>query len=66
MGITNITSISDTECETSKIITKNFMNEIKNKKYESNANLENSSNQQDTKYLQMNFLATFSKTFDEK
>ena len=49
IGITNITSISDTECQTSKIITKNFMNEIKNKKCESNANLEKSSNQQDTK-----------------
>ena len=45
IGITNITSISYTECQTSKIITKNFMNEIKNKKCESNADLENSSNQ---------------------
>ena len=45
MGITNITSISDIEYQTSKKTTKNLVDKIKNQKDRSSANLENSSNQ---------------------
>ena len=43
----NITSISDTEYQTSKTATKNLVDKMKNQKDGSSANLENSSNQQE-------------------
>ena len=46
MAITNITSISDIEYQTSKKTTKKLMDKLKNQKDESSTNLENSSNQQ--------------------
>ena len=46
MGITNITSISDIEYQTSKKIAKSFLDKIKNRIDGSSADLENSSNQQ--------------------
>ena len=47
MGITNLTSISDIEYQTSKKATKSLTDKIKNQKHVSSTNLENSSNQQE-------------------
>ena len=47
MGITDITSISDIEYQTSKKTTKVLVDKIKNKKDGGSANLENSSSQQE-------------------
>lgn len=48
MDITNITSISNIEYQTSNKTMKNFVNKIRNKKDRSDANLENKDDQQET------------------
>ena len=48
MGITNVTIISDIEYQTSRKTTKSLVDKIRNKKDGSSANLENTSNQQET------------------
>ena len=66
MGITNITSLSDIHYKTSRETTKNLVDKIKNKKDGSSAKLENNSNQQKSLNLQLNFMTTFSETFEAK
>ena len=65
MDLTNATSISDIEYQTSKKITKSLVDKIKNQEDGSSANFENSSNQQSLN-LQLNFMTTFSETFEAK
>ena len=65
MGLTNVTSISDIEYQTSKKTTKSLVDKIKNQEDGSSANLENSSKQQSLNF-QLNFMTTFSEIFEAK
>ena len=66
MGITDMTSISDIEYQTSKKTTKNLVDKIKNQKDGSNTNLETATTNKKSLNLQLNFMTTFSATFEAR
>ena len=65
MGITNITSISDIEYQTSKKTTKILVDKIKNQK-DSSANLEYSSSQQEKFKSSTEFYGNLLRNFRRK
>ena len=67
MGITNLTSISDIEYQTSKKTTKSLTDKIKNQKHVSSANLQKTAaTNKKNLNLQPSFMTTFSETFQAK
>ena len=66
MGITNVTIISDIEYQTSRKTTKSLVDKIRNKKDGSSANLENTSNQQETFKSSTEFYANLLRNLRNK